>query len=305
MKTIRIGIYDEERDYVDMLCTFLKGYGKGRWNLAGYTDREILKKAVYKNKFDLLISPDMELLIQLLKEEKDTTFVFLSGEKSASMDTGAMNHIYRFQSAKEIAGEINKIILKRRRQGQIEKILIGIYSPIAGCGKTRLACNISENKKYGNNLYFGMEDYCSFEIYSDTGEVLYYIKERKEDKLLKVIDQCEGKIIIGQGAFENRLLEKEDFIWLKSVLKKCSYDGFIFDLGTGSIKDINLFYDFDYLFVPILHGTPYDFKVENFRKLLKLYELEEMDDKMIYLDMDLPEETEKKMEEILSAGENE
>lgn len=297
MRLIKIGIYDKEREYVEKLCSFLQEYGKGKWRLSGYTDKELLIKALQSGKFDLLISPDMETLMQFEKE--DITFLFLSEETTKMKEGETINYVYRYQSAKEIAENVHELVTKKRKQKIEEKMIIGIYSPVAGCGKTRLACDIISRRDYGNYLYFGMEDYCSFEIYSDTGEVLYYIKERRAENLLKVIRNSEDKVILGQGAFENRLLEKEDFIWLKSVLKDSVYDGFIFDIGTGSIKDLTLLYEFDYMLIPFLHGNYSDYKIENFQKIIKLYDLEELQEKCIFLDMDWKEDVEEKIKEIL------
>ena len=44
MKTVRIGVYDEELEYVDMLCSYLRSCGKGRWNLSGFTKKGIIDR---------------------------------------------------------------------------------------------------------------------------------------------------------------------------------------------------------------------------------------------------------------------
>lgn len=304
MKAINIGIYDEERDYVDMLCSFLKEYGKGKWDLAGYTDVKILKNIMEKKSFDLLISTDIDILNQFSKENRDTVLLIFSNEEIHSSGVEDISHIYRFQSARDIAREINMIMQNKKVRGMRDKMWIGVYSPISRCGKTNLSCYIQEKNPHGNYLYFGMEDYCSFEIYSDTGEALYYIKEREKDKFIKLIEESNGKIIMGQGAFENRFLEKEDFIWLKMILKESNYKGFIFDIGSGSVKDITFFYDFDYVFVPVLYEEYCNYKIQNFQKLLKLYEFYDRGDTFVFLDMNDPEEAKKQVEKILWTGEN-
>lgn len=299
MKIIKIGIYDEEREYVEMLSSFLNDWGKGKWRISGYTSIELLKKSLENGRFDLLVSPDLEVLSQISTEDKEVSLLFLSGENQINENQEIINQIYRFQSANEIAKGIQQLVNKKRKQGLMDKKMIGIYSPIGRCGKTSLAYDMVRNKKYGNYIYFGMEDFCSFEIFSDTGEMLYYIKERKEEKFLKVIHSCDGKVILGQGAFENRLLDKEDLVWIKKVLKESIYDGIIFDIGTGSIKDMYFFCELDYLFVPLLYGSHYDLKMENFKKTLKLYDLEDIEENFLYLDMSLMEEVEKKVGEIM------
>lgn len=304
MKAINIGIYDEERDYVDMLCSFLKEYGKGKWDLAGYTDVSILKSILDKKSFDLLISTDIEFLNGFSKKNSDTALLFFSNEEIHSSCEEDISYIYRFQNVRDIAREITTIIQNQKSRGMKDKLWIGVYSPVSGCGKTSLSCYIQEKNPYGNYLYLGMEDYCSFEIYSDTGEALYYIKEREKEKFIKLIEGSNGKIIMGQGAFENRLLIKEDFIWLKMILKESQYNGFIFDIGTGSVKDITFFYDFDYVFVPVLYEGYSQCKIHNFQKLLKLYELDDIEDKFIFLDMNHLEESKKQLEKILWMGEN-
>ena len=299
MKTIKIGIYDEERDYVQLLCSYLQEWGKGKWKLFGYTDEELLINMENKMVYDVILSTNKGIFSNLLKEDGNTIFIFLSEEKNEETHGERMTIIYRYQSAKEIAKEIHNQLKILGKQEIADKKIIGIYSPISGCGKTTLACDIVENSRYGTYLYLGMEDYASFETYTDTGEVLYYIKEQNEDHLRKVIEQEGNKLILGQGAFENRLLNRKDLQWLKSIMKKSIYDGFICDMGTGSIESLDVFMEFDTIIVPYLQGDVRDYKLKNFRNILTLYGLDEYEDKIRYLDMTKKENIEKVVEKVL------
>lgn len=300
MKTVKIGVYDEEPEYVEMLCSFLKEWGRGAWILSGYTQKDMVKKAVSSGRMDLCISTEEELLNEIQKEEKEIGLLFLTNGEEKNLTTGIISQVYRFQSGREIAEQISRIFSKSRRSG--EKEFIGIYSPIGGCGKTKLAVDIVERSRVGKYLYFGMEDFSSFETFSDTGELLYYIKERNEDRVQDIIHDCDGKIILGQGAFENRFLEKEDIAWFRENLKESIYDGAVFDIGTGSVKDVGVLYYFDYIFVPILQGAYHDAKVEHFKQVIKLYDAGDLWEKITFLDMENQEILMNKIEKIINGG---
>ena len=43
MRVLKIGILDDEREYVESLSAYLSRFGKGRWMTAAFTDHEVLK----------------------------------------------------------------------------------------------------------------------------------------------------------------------------------------------------------------------------------------------------------------------
>lgn len=298
MKAVRIGLYDTEAVYVDLLTRFIESYGKGRWNVFGYTDSEIFEKAIEKNDFFLLLSTNSDVF-QGVKEKAAIKICLY--EKEQRKIENEIIYINRFQNAKKICEEIRKEIGKSVENEKQTIPFVGIYSPIGRCGKTSLAYRFLENELYENWLYVGLEDYASEITYTDTGEFLYYIKEEKEDLLYKEISNCNGKIIVSQGAFENRLFGKKELEYLKKKLQDRDYNGVVVDIGTGALKDYELFYSLDYVFVPILKSDVARTKLENFEKLLSLYGIEEVREKMIFLDMEDIELVNAKVDEVIGS----
>lgn len=302
MKMVRIGVYDEEIEYIEILTAYLKQFGSGKWNMLGYTDFEVLAGNIEKNRLDILISTDYEILKSVKDYNKELALLYLAPVENIPKENIQIDMIYRFQSAKEIGMAITKIILRQQRDLHMDKYFVAFYSPIGRCGKTRLAQNIIQDGKYGRWLYLNMEDYSSFETYTDTGDFLYFLKEKRETEILSAIENCDGKIVVGQGAFELRNISKDDMLWLKGILRKSSYNGFVFDMGTGIIKNFELFLLFDYVFVPYISGETEEMKKDNFNKVLQLYDIDEIWEKITYLDMENPEGVMEKIDDLLSLG---
>ncbi len=304
MKEIRIGVFDQEREYVEMLSSFLREFSRGKWWLTGYTNPDMLGKSISGNKLDFLISTNMEILKNGKKNPDGPILIYLGEEIRDRSKEEDIYCIYRFQNAKTIGGEIKKLILQKNKNAQMGQAFIAIYSPVGRCGKTSLACAITEGGEYGKWLYLGMEDYSSMETYSDTGDFLYFIKERKEETILSMVENSNGKIIVGQGAFETRCFDKEDIDWLRNLFKKSSYTGAVMDIGTGSIKNYTLLFSMDWLFIPYLKDEVSDRKIENFEKVLQLYGYEDIREQMVFLDMEQKDEVWKIIRETLLKGES-
>ncbi len=299
MKTVRIGVYDEELEYVDMLCSYLRSCGKGRWNLSGFTKKELLTGN--RNAFDILISTNMEVFDDFSNQMETLDCIYLSSSQDEKLKSDICA-VYRFQNAREIANAIRHIIHSKKKT--MTKQYIAIYSPVGRCGKTGLAYGISKENRYGKWLYVGMEDYSSFETYSDTGEILYYIKERNEERIHYLLEQSEDILIVAQGALELKQMNEDDMKWFCSVLEKSAYIGFVFDVGNGLTEGFQLFTYFDWIFVPALSDEYSRIKTENFKKNLYLYSIENLEEKMIYLNMDNLSEVEAILNEKLLTGED-
>ncbi len=276
MHMVKIGILDEEQEYVQMLSAYLGRYGKGNWLTAAFTDRQVLSSYLDKGQLDIVAGTNQEELRQLQGTYKPLSFLWLSGRQETEKHELGFYEIYRYQSAKAIGKMLEEMIAGMAKTNGFRKPVIAIYSPVGRCGKTTLALEIVQQEKYGRWIYIGMEDYSSFSGEGLSGgtesrDFFYHVKERQEDKLLSIIESSNGVIDSGRSLFDTRQMEYADMEWLMEVLPKCEHTGAVFDIGTGVLADFRILSLFDHVLVPYLKGEISMIKKKNFEEMLAMY----------------------------------
>lgn len=306
MKTVKIGVFDEEEGYVERLAGSLNRQGRGCWNVAGFTNRTILEDYLKKRNLDVLAVTNREELLELQRKYQEICFVWLSengtAERIADKKDAELRVICRYQSAKAI-GKAMREVLKKIGSGLSDaKPMAAVYSPIGRCGKTSFALEIAKNECYGKWLYIGMEDYSSFretEERSGIGDTfLYYVKERKKKKAAELIEESNGIIASAFSIFDAKQIEKNDVEFIEEILRESSFEGAIFDVGSGILQDFSILTLFDVIVVPYLSAESSMIKKERFEQLLYLYGLEEVLSKIQYINMERSKEVLEKMEEL-------
>lgn len=306
MRVLRIGILDDEREYVESLSAYLGRFGKGRWMTAAFTDQEVLKSYLKGKRLDLIASTSEEALKKLQEEYGGLIFLWLSDQQDIKKKNVSFPFVYRFQSAKVIGAAIENMVNRAYMSGQREKVMVVVYSPVGRCGKTTMALRVAENESYGKWLYIGMEDYSSFPVQQertdnmenavDSDNFIYYLKEHQAEKLLALAEKSAGRIASGWSVWDRKQIDAEDMAWLKNVLKDSGYYGMVCDFGTGVLQSYDIFSLFDYILVPYLKEEKALIKKNNFESLLKLYELDE--EKIRFINMEDKQEVMEKMDEV-------
>ncbi len=305
MNKINIGVIDFEEEYVSALSAYLQRYGKGKWNVFGFTGLESLKIHLLEHTMDLLIGTNRVELRAICEE--DAIAGLLLDDAFASVER-MYDSIYvtkRFQKAMEIGKMAEMIIQQRNQEKSQDMICVAIYSPIARCGKTGLALDIAKSNCYGRWMYIGLEDYGSFEhADGDTkpDEAIYFWKERKTDAFLEVVAQLEGVLGTGTSLFDRKQLDEQDYRWLKEEALKEKYRGIIFDLGSGVVTSPDIFDVFDYILVPYVRGEYAMQKKHRFERMLKQHEMEGILRRCCFVCMDDPKEVEGAKEMIFEGA---
>lgn len=303
MQKIKIGIIDREKEYVTSLVAFLQKYGKGKWELCAFTNTQALENHLNKRPLDILIGTDKGVLTRE-GEKWEGIQLWLAGQEcDEKKEREKFYVVYRFQNANGIGKCIERIIQKEQKSTLDDKFIIAIYSPVGRSGKTTLALDIVNSGEYGKWLYFGMEDYSSFENTDDgkqtlTDEILYYWKERKGERVLQLMEQSDNIIVTGTSFLDRRQVDGEDFRWIQSVLAESTYIGILFDIGSGIIQNSQLFGEFDRVIVPYLKEETALVKKQNFEKMLDAEEKECDKNIFYFVDMDNQNEIVKLKQEV-------
>ena len=116
-------------------------------------------------------------------------------------------------------------------------------------------------------------------------EFLYYWKEKKEEKVLQMIEETEGFIPSGRSFLDGKSITEEDIKWIKKIPQKRKYKGILFDIGSGVLQSIYLLQTFDVVIVPYLKDTNALAKKHCFETLLEQYEMLEHLRGFLFVDM--------------------
>lgn len=290
MNTVKIGLMDNELQYVERLSAYLNRHGNRLWKVAAFTDNEVLMRYMKEKRIDLLAATDRSLLCLLNEKYPGHCYVWLADEKgnhSISVAGQKIYSVYRYQSAKAVGDFLKDIVEYIGLVAGGAKTSAVIYSPVGRCGKTMLAMDFLHENTGGKWLYVGMEDYCGGPFKNENAEdFLYYIKERCEEDVLKVLAECDGRIPSPFSMFDTKQIDREDIDWfLKLFEKENMYRGVIFDMGTGIPDSLNIMLSFDHIIVPFLQEESALSKRKHFEELIAAYELYELKDKLHYVDM--------------------
>lgn len=280
---IRIGVMDEEEGYVSKLTAYLNRVNKGTMQCCAFTKKEGILTGLKDHRWDVLAATDRAFVEEMLEEDDSVCGIWLTGQEHALVD--GIYCIYRYQSGASIAEELNRILHREGlyRSGNCK--VVAVYSPVGRCGKTMMLLDYVRNQPERQWLYIGMEDYG--EVDKEPGdELLYYIKERRTEKVIEKIERSDGVMASPFSPFDSKTVNREDAVWLMEVLKQqTKYQGVWLDIGTGILQRIEVLTVFDKVIVPYLSEKTALKKKEHFIELVKAYGLEEWLEQVHFLDM--------------------
>lgn len=288
MNAVKIGVMDKETRYVERLGAYLSHYGNCIWNVSAFTDKNVLARYMEDRRIDLLIATDRELIEELFGKYPDRTYVFMTDETDVRKNFGQrIYQLYRYQSAKVIGDNIRDIVDYKGLLTKADKVSVIIYSPVGRCGKTTLAKQFVREVSGDKWLYVGMEDYGG-DLDSDRGDdFLYYIKERRDKEVKEIIEGCEGCIQSPFSLFDVRRIERDDIEWfLKLFEEESLYRGVVFDMGSAMMESYEIMLGFDHIIIPFLDVPVSQGKIRQFEELIEAYELNELKERMHFIDMD-------------------
>ena len=256
MKPYRVVIYDEEVDFAFSLMHYMNGEKEFPCLGIAFTEMEKVKEYCSKNdSIDLLLLGE-EIEWDLEAEyKKKIPILWLSQER----DLARKNSVYKYQSAENLLKTIMKQMGNQQQKEERYETgvftVYGVYAPIGRCGKTNLAKALCRYQN-GKSLYIGLETYRSFHDERNISqEFLYKLKIHSEsikDLVAQLEEEEEGVAVIPSALcyLDYRELEVEDIRWFLEKLKEMKhYETVVFDIGTGSLFDFNIFSLFDYTFI--------------------------------------------------------
>lgn len=203
MARLNVVIADDDKQYINRLVGYITEKNNN-FNISCFTEKGSLLKYItgQTNKIHILIFSEKMYSEELRNNRIDLMLVLDNG---IGCGLPGIKKINKYQSATEF---INTILMEySETTGDMSSIkndmvetsrIIGVYSPVGGCGKTTIAIMLSKGiAAYGKKvLYLNYEGVSSVaQVFKGTGrhnmsEVFLAAKTRKANVALKVM-QCK------------------------------------------------------------------------------------------------------------------
>lgn len=266
-----IALIDFDMRYARM---FVESYTKSKlFHLRLYSSYEIYQTSNIKS--DLLLID--ENIYQGLEEKPNIPCILLSSQRfSHRIDSNRciLGKIFRYQSIERIERDIlnlysdddNPIYI----QSAIDKHILGIYSPIARCGKTILSIFLA--KHYSQSLYISFSEYR--DLYNliepyDLSDLLYaYQKGNLSwDKIHRALTDFDGLTFVPTARFAEDIYDfpvEEYADFLKEIQEKGDFKYLIIDFANLGKRSIDLLDICEKIYLPSIQGKVYDKKIEEF-----------------------------------------
>lgn len=281
MKKYQIAVWDKEYDYANSLTLYINSMKEYPCVAIAFSQFQDLLN-VYKQGeiFDLLLlGEEKKDAIQQWDELAHLPCMWLHDNERKKED----GYFYKYQSAEILLKSILEQVgyTKKEETSEVciernwEMTVYGVYSPVGRCGKTNFAKGLCTYSK-GNSLYIGMEEFGAYLDRKGIGqEFLYYLKAHSEEIHTFFQEHLVNRSDIimipsPQSYLDFQLITVDDIQWLLTQLSKMNYfQTVVFDIGTGSLFDFQIFSLFHKVWVPILEEQTAREKEEYFSIFIK------------------------------------
>ena len=244
MKTKYFLIYDPEEGFAERLAASLSRKDLD-YRFRGFANREKLLEAVSDEPAQVVLTD----LAGMTEEEQDSYMESLS-EKSAGVvcflpqQRTDRNWIYvnKYRSSAQIYREVMEQ-LRNSSSPAGDKVTagllsVGVFSPVGGCGKSRLAAAISEMlAKRGDTLLVCMETFAEQVdgASGDFADVAYYYRQgRLDEQVWKRLKTRVGAVdMIGPplNPEDMEVLSRRELSEIWAALAGFGYDHLVIDAG--------------------------------------------------------------------------
>lgn len=288
--SVRVGICDSNIRYSLGFMEYMNLFGKNQLKVFSFSEVSAVQEYLVNHSLDILMID--ESYLNYGEWPRDCEVIFLTENEILSKEK---TFIFKYQNMDLIA----EILLQKHKQ-KVEMTtdnsgFIAVYSPLGRCGKTHFALSLCSKKS--NYIYVGFEEYSSFfekafseERRCQVDEFLYYLLSHNE-KIMDVIetvlkDEQEVKMLHSFHRYSDlKELKRKDFEWFLGVFLEKKIKGkIVFDIGGGSLFDLSILKVMERIYVPILHDSVSENKLEHFRNILTKDIYEGIPERITYVD---------------------
>lgn len=255
MKKQIFAVCDLEAEYACNFMDYLNQKKNIPFEIQAFTSVESLVEYAKENPVELLLISS-EAMCQAVGELEIGKIVILT-EGSQPKELADYTSVYKYQASSDIVREVmacygaekavipaQSPILKKSTE------ILGVYSPLGGCGQTLFAMALSQIlSKEKKVFYLNLEEYSGFEelmqkkFVHTLSDLLYFVRQGANSLSVKMESMIQS---MGKVDFIPPVRSPEDIhgtSWkdweslMQEIILHSSYDTVIIDIGNG-IEDV-------------------------------------------------------------------
>ena len=292
MKKQKFAIFDPESAYANHLMEYLQRRQSVPFDIMVFESMEALEQYVKENTIDLLLVSGRMMCPKLRQLKIGGIVVLSEGEVVKEYEEYPM--VYKYQSSESLVAEVMTYYAKqdvpqpkllKRKNVQI----IGVYSPVARCGKTCFALTLGQVLASSRPvLYLNLENYAGFsfllgkEGMSDISDVMYFLRQHKGSAIFKLNAALQhlgemDYITPAFSAMDLREIKTEEWVHLlQELVSSTNYETIILDMGHSMEDVFGLLQQCTRIYMPVCEDVISLAKVSQYEKLVQDMEQEEL-----------------------------
>lgn len=299
MKKDVFAVCDLEVDYAYHFMDYLNQRKNIPFDIQAFTTVENLVSFGKGRHIELLLISQKAMCREV--RELDVGKLIILSEGDRQTELGQYTSVYKYQSSADVIREVMACYGEEKAMipaqfpvlKKTTKVL-GVYSPLSRCLKTSFALALGQIlAKEKAVLYLNMEGYSGFEqllgkkFDHTLSDLLYYVRQENQNLSLRMQAMVQN---IGSLDFIPPVQNPEDIrntSWkdweklVKDLILHSSYEVVILDIGHGAEETLQLLELCSTVYMPVLSDVISRCKMEQFEKLLKLWDCAELMDKLV------------------------
>ena len=300
MKKNTIAIFDTDEEYATRLMDYLCETKELCLDVQAFTFKEKLMGFMRKTKVDILLLPEGLIDDDIESAGAGEIMALTEGGKADGSVAG--RSIYRYQSSENILREVLSYYAEGEESfgsfsenGETE--LIGVYSPLHCCLKTKFALCMGEIlAREHKALYVNLESYSGFNTLFgqnyliDLSDLMFYVGQKKKNfpfKLASVVSKVGELDIIPPSISpaDTRSMDLRTWNLLFDGIISCGYQKVIIDFGEAADGAYELLKPCSVIYMPVRDDPVSRAKLEQYEACLRIMEFGSLLEKTVKLSL--------------------
>lgn len=304
MQEYRVGICDSDTGYVVGFMEYINMNKDIPLRVSAFSGVEAVTEYMNTNMLDLLLLDE-----KINKSDLKVKIINLTDIRDVYEDREC---IYKYQCINKIVENIMQKLNEGKQYIKSGFCVYGVYSPIGRSGKTRFAKGICDY--YKESLYIGFEEYSglfnkTYESarYRDIYErFMYYLLSKNiliEDVVEELYKETGLKALVTLNYMDIKQVESHHIEWmLKQFKDNGGYARIVFDLGVGTLSDLDILINMDKVYVPVLKDKISLNKLSLFKGIISDKKYTPLEEKINYIEVPKTDYDSKVMKDFIVQG---
>lgn len=305
MKKLNFAICDLEASYACKLMDYITEKQTVPFEVLVFSEIESLRLFTKEHQVELLLISARMMCPEVRGMDIQKLVILSEGE--VLREYQEYPAVYKYQASDSLVAEVMNYYASQAQEDMPMFLkrgarIIGIYSPVARCGKTCFALTLGQIlAREEPVLYLNLETYAGFErlmerrFDADITDVCYFVRQSGGNVIFKLNAMVRH---LGDLAYVPPALSAADLSevqpeeWsriLDAVTSVGGYETVILDMGGTVEERLSLLSACTCIYTPICGGSMAKAKVEQYERLLREMEYEELLDRTSYLQLPFAE----------------